>query len=295
MSNRLTCLLATLILFGLTAAAQADTIIAATGSDATAGYDNQWKTAFLGSLEIGTGDATHNGTQIGGTFQNAGTDATGTVHYNSNDTFAVDLLVAAYDAAKTQNTFTQAFVYDNNQWPLGGADTAWANLTENNPGTHWIGAQDNLNNIGDQEGYVTHDPGYYAYEIAFETSADNMYSYLTGSFATDNELIAILLNGNEIDWDFTGMPDKKGTTFDIGGFFTIDGKLINFGDDYTLTFIVSNYGSAGNVGNPTGLWVGEIQLTDDPAGTPEPGTLLILGIAGAIGIPVSRRWKKNGK
>lgn len=294
MSNRLACLLATLILFGLTAAAQADTIIAATGNSTTQGldftYDNNWKAAFLGAFEIGTGNEKHNGTQLGGKLQSNGTDYTQTVSYSAGAELNLNLLVDAYNAAKTLGN---AFVYDNNVWPLGNENNAWANLTNTFEGTNWVGSESGHYNSSD--GTTNHEAGYYVYETTF--TANESYNYLTGSIATDNQLLGILINGILLDesaWSFTGLVGEEGITFDIAGEFMIDAGWINVGDENTLAFIVNNYGQEGNYGNPAGLWVGDIQLTDTPPGVPEPGTLLILGIAGAIGIPVCRRWRKKG-
>lgn len=295
MLKHLSFFLAAVILCGVVATAQADTIIAATGANSTDGYDNNWRAAFLGQFEMGVGDKTHNGTHIGEKFKNSGTDYSKKVTYSAGDTFLVGHLVSAYEAAKIGETLNQAFVYDNSQWPLGENDNPWANLAHDHPGTNWIGSKTGQYNSG-VDNLTSHLAGYYAYETTFTT--DENYSYLTGSIATDNKLLAVLVNGELLDtWSFVDDAGEESVSYDgINGIFTIDASWADPGEN-TITFILNNHNSqVDNYGNPNGLWVGKLSLTNHNRGTtPEPGTMLIFGLASLVGVPVYRRWKQNNQ
>ncbi len=282
-------LLAVLFTICATGFVSADTVISATGASQTGGYDNNWRAAYLGAFEIGLGTESHNGAQLGGTFQNSGTDATGNYSYSAGDQFSLNTLQNAYNAAN----LTGAFVYDNNAWPLAGNDNAWSNLTNQYEDTYWIGSESGRYDSGD--GTTNHAAGYYAYETSFY--ADEAYSFLTGFLATDNALLGIMVNGILLDsWDFIGEAGGESTTFSIAGMFTIDAGDISINDWNTLTFFVNNHNShADNYGNPAGLWVGDLQLTDSPPAVPEPATMLVFGL-GMVGCGAfygrKRRTKK---
>lgn len=289
MSKTFPAILLMFFLTGFAALVSADTVITATGAQASGGYDTNWKAAFLGSFGIGIGDETHNGVQLGDQFTTPGEDWTGAVQYNPGDSFNLGVLMDAYNAA----TLTSALVYDTDKWPLGENDNAWANLAKQNPGTSWIGSEEGRYDSWD--GTTNHEAGYYAYETTFH--ADALFDFMTGSFAADNQLLGILVNGVELDpalWGFGGENGGEATTFDNLGFFKVNSDWVNLDGNNTLTFIVNNHNSQeNNYGNPAGLWVGP--ANGEGSGVPEPGTMLILGLAGVIGVPVYRRWRKAGK
>lgn len=269
--------------------ASADTVvISATGAEQSGGYDLNWRAAYLGAFEVGIGNANHNGTQIGGTFQNDGADRTGNFTYNAGSEFSLGTLQSAYGMAD----MASAFVYDNDKWPLGGANNSWANLTERYPDSYWIGSDDGSYYSGD---LTTHEAGYYAYETTF--FADEAYAFLTGHIATDNALLGVMINGVLIDdWQFLGTDGQESTTFDIAGLFEIGTEYIQVGADNTLVFFVNNHNdNANNYGNPAGIWVGDLQLTDNPPAVPEPASLLIfgLGMAGCVAFYRRKRQMKN--
>jgi hypothetical protein len=98
---------------------------------------------------------------------------------------------------------------------------------------------------------------------------------LIGQWATDDAGVDIRINGVSTGNTAAGFTGWSAFTLS-GGFIA----GIN-----TLDFIVSN--SPGDSGNPTGLRV-EMLGTADPAGVPEPMSLVLLG-SGFVALGMLRR------
>jgi len=120
--------------------------------------------------------------------------------------------------------------------------------------------------------------GAYNYHTTFSTSGVDK---LSGQFASDNEVIAIFINGLQI---YTGPTDGSSQ---FSGWTTFSG-LTGSGKDQTITFDVVNY--AQNGGNPSGLNVEFTALTATPL--PSTWTMLIAGFVG-LGFFAYRGSKKN--
>lgn len=121
------------------------------------------------------------------------------------------------------------------------------------------------------------DPaGLYDYRTTFNLMGLNpATAVLIGQWATDDAGVDILINGVSTGNTAAGFTGWSAFTLS-GGF--LDG--VN-----TLDFIVSN--SPGDSGNPTGLRV-EMLGTADPAGVPEPMSLVLLG-SGFVALGMLRR------
>lgn len=243
--------------------------------------DTSWSTAFLGEFEIGYGDANHNGVQIGGTLSNGAQFTKQTL----------------FDAAASA-TYSQAFVYDRNTWPLGDSNSAWADMARDYPDSNWIGDFDHSELRNDPTARMTTDKGYYAYKLDFTLDEALLMGdqlWMSGIAVTDNAVLGILLNGVEVTYDFLGAPGTEATNFATPSNFYFEFPDMASDGNYSLTFIVNNHNTDfANGGNPGGLWaLGMTASTVSPV-VPEPSTMLIFG-AGLVGACLlgRRRLRKS--
>jgi hypothetical protein len=162
--------------------------------------------------------------------------------------------------------------------------------TTSAPGT-WLGT-DNLSEwITPLGGATGATAGEFDYTTSFNlTGLDTTTFALLGKFTTDNEILHVLLNGNDLG------------TFGNAGDFTQFGNFnvdqTNAAGDFnagvnTLTFQVNN--DPFDAANPSGL---RVEVTSATASTPEPGTLGMFGIGAAsllIGMVRRNRNRKAGR
>jgi hypothetical protein len=129
------------------------------------------------------------------------------------------------------------------------------------------------NNIGN----LSTDPeGDYDFQTTLDLSGlIPSTAVLIGQWATDNEGLNILLNGNSTGNTAVGFTRWSSFTIDSGFVAGVN----------TLDFLVHN--DSGGYGNPVGLRV-EISGTADS--TPEPATLMLIG-AGLVALGMVRRRK----
>lgn len=143
----------------------------------------------------------------------------------------------------------------------GATHPSWGN----NPASQWISAINTPNAKGVN--------GQYIYQTTFNlTNLDYLTAQLSGSFAVDNCVTDILINGVS-----TGIHNPDTTTCaDAGYYKTFLAFNITTGFIHglnTLTFLVTNTGGATN---PTGL---NVIISGTALPVPEPATLGLLGLA----------------
>jgi len=194
------------------------------------------------------------------------------------------------------------------------SDNTYTNVVENQaPGAWYDGTEADW--IGPMLGDAPE--GLYAYTIllgTYEAAGDTWE--LVGGLAVDNALLyavvwtgkgalvnditdGILATGNEnlANNGLTSLPhslSSYGRLYDVAVALNPEGVDFTVGDEYFLTlFILNSYWKGGpNVqGLYSALKVEVTKATSDPTSTPEPVTLLILGL-GVVGAGFARRRMK---
>jgi hypothetical protein len=113
---------------------------------------------------------------------------------------------------------------------------------------------------------------------------------LIGSFAVDNTILGLLINGNVVTGTNSGNYGTSGskTVFDITNASCNPNCGLTNGTN-TITFRTENIG-VGNVPNPTGLLVEFTSATAGLNGVPEPATLFGVGLGlSVLGLVYRRR------
>jgi hypothetical protein len=114
---------------------------------------------------------------------------------------------------------------------------------------------------------------------------------LIGSFAVDNTILGILINGNVVTGTNSGNYGTSGakTGFDILNTSCVGGNCGLTGGTNTITFRTQNIGATSP--NPTGLLVEFTSATATPTGgVPEPATLFGVGLGlSVLGLVYRRR------
>ncbi|MDR1727033.1 MAG: PEP-CTERM sorting domain-containing protein [Acidobacteriota bacterium] len=319
------------------------------GSYPSVNVDAQWRAAYLGDFGIGdahastnqanANPASHAGTHVVGEnvpFDSYGRKS-GDSDYTSpnfylpsgyplpasdaaagytqpgatagvNDT---ELTVAMLAAAANAATYSSAFIYNTELWPVGVTNNPWQAINNSSSAT-WIGPVDEVTTGG---GNITARSGYYAFQVDLPPveAEDATYQWLHMTLATDNMLIAILLDGQPLNsgagcdtnpancWYFNGRSGYEGVAFGSAPYeFYINAGLTH-DTEHTLTFIINNYawGTGPNINdNPVGFYgVGATYTNTTPAWvpTPEPSSVALVGAGLAALVGIGRRRRKNAR
>ncbi len=156
---------------------------------------------------------------------------------------------------------------------------------------------------------TTSENGYYSYvttiaDTFFGLNENQKLSFngLSIDFATDDHLHAVVVNGVTYDGFNAQFANHQGWTQSLMNIMLEDIAWNNEGAN-TIEFIVHNNNSGSNYGtgtNPTGfsaiIQAAYLLETDDMSGknlSPEPATLLVFGLAGLAGLPISRRIRRK--
>jgi hypothetical protein len=122
--------------------------------------------------------------------------------------------------------------------------------------------------------------GTYDYTTTFTASPGDLF--LSGIFAADNEVAAIILNGIQI---YTGPTNGSSQFAAWTDFFGLASAGAN-----TITFDVVNYGQNG--GNPSGLNVEFNALAATPL--PSSWTMMLIGLVGFVFVAYRRQRQASG-
>lgn len=212
-----------------------------------------------------------------------------------------------YNNASTATTWTD--IAGKVAWEGLG----WTNAKQGTRDT-WVDHTNWLAAAYENESKV--DNGYFAFKYtltATDIDAETVAGVLNLMFGADDYLAAVYANGDilysqEIKQGATVGDDsnKNGNWLKLDS-LAFDVELID--GQLELIFVVHNTNAAGSSSiNPMGLYL-EGTLSSDieliygppiepgsgpvPTTTPEPATLLLLGLAGAVGVPAYRRYRKN--
>ncbi len=197
---------------------------------------------------------------------NANADVVGTTDYD-----AVNGTISAEDGSwNITDLFGTAIAKGNYQydyldkayWSLVGVDAVMKTAPPADEYFSWSGS-----------------PGVYTMTTTFELSelasgTFDMFFWNTSSTG----IIAFELNGHELYSDLTG-PDNEGIVT-----FVLDYMLKG---ENTLTFSVDTTSSGSN-----NIGVCFMAESTAPDATPEPATLILLGL-GALGLPMARRFRNK--
>ena len=126
--------------------------------------------------------------------------------------------------------------------------------------------------------------GEYDYTETFSLAGIGSGAEITGTWATDNCLMGIYINGNLVQGTgtcTTGNNFSTTTAFDFTTFF-------NYGGSNTITF--KTYSVNSTAPNPAGLLVQVTAATGNTSGVPEPATFFGVGLGlAAVGLAYRRR------
>jgi hypothetical protein len=149
----------------------------------------------------------------------------------------------------------------------------------NDVNSEWISPDFSTN------GFLNAAPGNYEYTTTFNlTGYDPNTFALNGQLATDDTLVAVILNGTNIGTAGAGGAVQSAlTAFNVDQSDAAGDFLAGVN---TLTFEVNNI--VGGDNNPTGLRV----EVDSVTASPEPGTLGLLGSA-LVGIGLMARRRRS--
>jgi len=160
-------------------------------------------------------------------------------------------------------------------------------------GSNWIGYKDLTNGAANTPNGAGNDPranlvGYYLFEtsILFTTSPGTVT--LSGTFASDNRVVGIFVNGVALTFTQTGIPEV--TYNAISG--TLPSGTGPDGNPVKIQFIVENNRPQGNGnGNPVGLMFSG--LLETTAGEVIPLPSAVWGGLALMGMVAGQRMRRN--
>jgi hypothetical protein len=185
----------------------------------------------------------------------------------------------AVNAAGTPSAvFAQAYVTTNGAFPVGDGSPGSELWAPNNSTSQWITWGANQGALYAPSFQIGRSY-YFATTFTIETVQDLATAFLSGRWASDNRGMAIWLNGVQINqtstpgpWSFTGtwanFTIGSGSPFRVGS-NTLVFELVNGSPD-----LVYDWGYT-----PVGVRVEFDQQQASVVPTPEPGSLVLLGLA----------------
>ena len=228
--------------------------------------------AMLVALSVGFAQADYTGSSASGNWTVADM---GALDPEKGNAHCYD---GSYESLKNGN-YNNAYSVTNR--PNGWADS----FTHGNQNqAHWISTNEQASGHN----------GFYAYKTGFQgnSTASEVMTSFRAYILSDDHIDAIYLNGVLLNADIIADPDGKGWYVSVEFNKDIDISVL---DENELVFVTHNTHSESGFNpesNPTGFAVEyEIGTTAKSNATPEPGTLIVLGL-GMVGAAFARRRKK---
>ena len=175
----------------------------------------------------------------------------------------------------------------NDAYSVTNRPNGWADRFSHGNGNqaHWISTNEQASGHN----------GFYAYKTGFQgdSAANEIMTSFRAYILSDDHIDAVYLNGELLNAKIIADPDGKGWYVSVEFNKDLNMSVL---DENELIFVTHNTHSEGNYdpeSNPTGFAVEyEIGTTTKSSTTPEPGTLIVLGL-GMAGAAFTRRHRKK--